>query len=253
MTPGFQQGSAGHVLGIIGGIGPESTIDYYRMLISTWKRATGVNAGLPILINSIDLDRLLSLVESGRLEELTGYLLEELERLADAGAAIALVAANTPHIVFDELRKRSRIPLLSIVEATCEEARGMGLRCLGLIGTRSTMQGDFYPSVFRRAGLQIARPELEEMVLIHEIYVGQLTRGEIRPASRRQILEIIQAMIQRSGIDGVILAGTELPLLFPESRRRSVPFLNTTRIHVQAAIRALQAVSPGMKGEMPRV
>jgi aspartate racemase len=252
MISGLRPGS-GQVLGIIGGIGPESTIDYYRLLVSTWKQTTGAQGAPRVLINSIDLGRLLALVESSRLEELTGYLLDELGRLSDAGADIALMAANTPHIVFDELRKKSPVPLLSIVEATCEEARRLDLRCLGLIGTRFTMQGDFYPSVFRRAGLQVARPEGHEMAVIHKIYVGQLLRGEIRLTSRRQILRIIRAMIQRSGIDGVILAGTELSLLFPDRRRRSVPFLSTTRIHVRAAIQALQTAPPGMKGEMRRV
>jgi len=127
--------------GIVGGIGPESTIDYYRLIIASY-RGRATHGGYPsIVINSIDLKRLVDLIAAGELAAVTDLLLGELGRLARAGADFGLLAANTPHVVFDDLRRRSSLPLLSIVEATCDGARSLGLKTVGLLGTRFTMQG----------------------------------------------------------------------------------------------------------------
>lgn len=147
-----------------------------------------------------------------------------------AHAEVALVAANTPHMVFDELQRRSPIPLVSIVEATCAEVAARGLRKPALFGTRFTMQSHFYPDDF-------VRPSAEEQDVIHGIYFGELVKGIFRDESRARLLAIIDAMLARHGIDGVILGGTELPLILHEA---PVPLLDTTRIHVAAALRFIR-------------
>jgi len=140
-------------VGVIGGIGPESTIEYYRLLIKEY-RARVPDAGYPpVIINSIDLTKVLRLVGAGELEALTHYLAIEVARLARAGADFAVLSSNTPHIVFEPLRRRSPIPLISIVEATREVAYALGLRRVGLFGTRFTMQEPFYPSAFAERGI----------------------------------------------------------------------------------------------------
>ena len=131
-------------LGIVGGIGPESTIEYYRAILAAYRERHGDVSAPSVFINSIDLHKLLELVAAGQLEALTGYLVEELERLRNAGATLGILAANTPHVVFDDVVRRSAIPLVSIVEATCAEAKARALTRLGLFGTRFTMQGHFY-------------------------------------------------------------------------------------------------------------
>jgi hypothetical protein len=142
-------------LGIIGGIAPESTVEYYRGLVAAYRERVRDGSYPSIVIDSIDLKKMLDLIGAGALEEVTDYLAAELGRLARAGASLALLASNTPHVVFDELRRRSAVPLVSIVEAACGEAKALGLRRVGLFGTRFTMQGRFYPDVFSREGIEL--------------------------------------------------------------------------------------------------
>jgi aspartate racemase len=127
-----------NTLGIMGGIGRESTIEYYRTILAEYRERHGDANSPSIVINSIDVRKLLSLVATNKLEMLRAYLVEELQRLATAGASLGILAANTPHIVFDEVQNRSPIPLVSIVDATCAEARARDLRRLGLMGRGST-------------------------------------------------------------------------------------------------------------------
>ena len=211
---------------MVGGIGPESTIEYYRLLVD--KCPT-------MVIASIDLNRLLAFMNADDLPSVADYVGEAVQRLARAGAEVGLIAANTPHIVFDELQRRSPIPLVSIVEATCAEAAARGLRRVAIFGARFTMQARFFPDVFARAGIGIVQPNAEEQAFLHEIYFGELVKGVIRAETRARLLAIVDAMQQRDGIDGVILGGTELPLILHDGDR-AVPFLDTTRIHVRAAL-----------------
>lgn len=149
-------------IGIIGGIGPEATVEYYRQIVSAYQKETRDGSYPPVLINSIDMKRMLDLIGSGRLEEVTEYLACEVRRLALAGADFGLLAAGTPHVVFDEVSERSPIPLISIVEAACAEAHALGLKRLGLFGTRFTMEGRFYPEVCRRHGVELVAPSEDE-------------------------------------------------------------------------------------------
>ena len=155
---------------------PESTIAYYRAIIAAG-RAIAPASQPPILINSIDVQRVLRLVGANQLTELTDYLVEEVERLAKAMADLVLIAANTPHIVFDDVRSRSPVPLVSIVEATRDVVRSMGLQRVGLFGTRFTMQGRFYPNIFSTAGIDVVPPRDDEQAYIHDKYVNELLHG----------------------------------------------------------------------------
>jgi aspartate racemase len=237
-------------VGIIGGVGPESTIEYYRLIIAAYReRQSG--PGVPpddhaqdaratsypsIIINSVDLDRLLAWMKTNNLTAVTDYLVGELERLARAGVDFGVLASNTPHIVFDELQKRSPIPLLSIVEATCDEARARGLTKVGLFGTRFTMQGQFYTDVFLRAGIQIIVPNEEEQAYIHEKYLGELLHDIFSSETREGLLAIVDRLRERDDIEGLILGGTELPLILGDASHNGVPFLDTTRIHVDRIV-----------------
>lgn len=212
------------ILGIVGGISPESTIEYYRLLGSA-----------PVIINSIDLQRLLDLMAASDADAVTDYLAEAVQRLAAAGAEIGLIAANTPHVVFDEVQRRAAIPLISIVEATCAEAKSRGLQRLSLFGTRYTMAGRFYPDVFTREGMAIVPPSAEEQAFIHDAYLGELVKGIVLPETRARLLAIVDAMQARESIDGVILGGTDLSLILHDGDH-ALPLLDTTRIHVRAAV-----------------
>jgi aspartate racemase len=164
------------------------------------------------------------------------YLLEEIGKLARAGANFGLISANTPHIVFDEIAPKSPIPLISIVEATCAAAKAHGLKKLALFGTRFTMQGTFYPKVFSHEGIELVMPDAKEQDYLHDKYLNELVPGKFLPETRAGLLAIVDRMKAKIDIDGVILAGTELPLILRDAGHNGIPFLNTTKIHVEAAV-----------------
>jgi aspartate racemase len=223
-------------IGMIGGIGPESTIDYYkRLLDGTRKRYPGGRSP-SIIINSIDLQKGLDLLGANRLSELTEYIVPEVIRLKGAGADFGFLAANSPHIVFDDIARRSPIPLISIVEATCAEAKARGFKKLGLLGTRFTMEGQFYPEVFAREGIALAVPRAEERDYVHDKYLNELIPGKFLPQTRDGLLAIARRLRDEEGIEALILGGTELPLILTDSSVLGIPYLDTTQIHVEAIL-----------------
>lgn len=227
------------MLGLVGGIGPESTIDYYRGILAGAKvRAPEANAPA-MLITSLDPFPLLALLGDSKYDALTDILVREVERLARGGAEFAAICANTPHIVFDAVAGRVPIPMVSIVEAASAEAERHGWRKIGLLGTKFTMQGRFYPEVFALAGHTIVVPAHDEIEALHRIYVGELLKNEFAPESRRFLVDLIERMRARDGVDAVALAGTELPLLLRGGPLPAVPLLDTTPVHVQAIVDAL--------------
>jgi aspartate racemase len=222
-------------LGIVGGIGPESTIEYYRQLIAGFRERNSSDCYPPLLIDSLDVNRLLFFAAKPDRQDLVKYLLDSVSRLARAGADFALLAANTPHLVFPELSAVSPIPLLSIVQATCLTAKHLRLKRVGLFGTRFTMQAGFYQETFSKAEMTVILPNLQEQNYIHERYVQELVSGIILPETRASLLDIVRAMKGRDQIEGLILGGTELPLILRDGAH-GVVFLDTTRIHVNFAL-----------------
>ena len=226
-------------LGIIGGIGPESTIEYYRRIHALYRQLIADGSAPSIIINSINNKKVLDLVGANKLDDLIGYLTAEVEKLARGGATFALLAANTPHLVFDSVVQRSRIPLLSIVAATCAAAKIRGLTRLGLLGTRFTMQSSFYRDALSDKEIQLVVPGEEEQAWIHEKYMGELLKGIVLPETRDRLLTIIKTLKERFQIDGVILGGTELSLILRDESLFGIPVLDTTQIHVEAAVAQL--------------
>jgi aspartate racemase len=223
-------------LGIIGGLGPESTIDYYGRIIALYRQRTGDGSYPQFMINSINLKKGLDFMEANNLAGMTDYLVEEIGKLILAGATFGLISANTPHIVFDQVASRSSIPLVSIVEATCAAAKAKKLKRLALFGTRYTMQATFYPKVFSREGIELLLPGPEDQTYIHDKYLNELVSGKFLPATRAGLLAIVDGLKTGSDIDGVILAGTELPLILRDSEHNGIPLLDTTEIHCEAAV-----------------
>jgi aspartate racemase len=223
-------------IGIIGGLGPESTIEYYRLIIAAYAELRPDGSSPSIIINSIDVKKVLDLVAANELAKLTEYLVSEIKRLTRAGAHCGLVAANTPHIVFDEVRTLSPIPLISIIEATCAAAKSLGLRRLGLFGVRFTMQGRFYPDVFSKEGIALAVPDEHDQAYIHHIYLNELVKGIVRPETRERLFSIVDRLKTREDIQGLILGGTELSLILRDATIHGIPVLDTTKIHAKAIV-----------------
>jgi aspartate racemase len=223
-------------IGIIGGIAPESTVEYYRLIIASYRKQKRDGSYPPIIINSIDMKKMLDLIAAKELAGVTEYLLSEVKKLAQAGADLGLLASNTPHIVFEDIQRQSPLPLISIVEAACEATKALGIKKVGLFGTRFTMQGRFYPEVFSRQGITLIVPDLDDQDYIHEKYMSELVNGIFLAETRERLLSIVDRLKEKHGIEGLILGGTELPLILRDAAGRGIPFLNTTKIHVESAV-----------------
>jgi len=227
-------------LGMIGGLGPESSIDYYRSILAGYRSRTN-NRGYPqIRINSLEVDKGIAMLDANRLDELADYLATGVEALVRAGADLGFIAANTPHLVFDEVQRRSAIPLLSIVRATADRAKALGLRKVGLFGTGFTMRAAFYPIEFERAGISVVTPREPERDYIHGKYIGELLKNQFLRETSGEIVRIARRMKAEEGVEAIVLAGTELPLLL-RGAEAEVAFLDTTVIHVDAIVDELLA------------
>jgi aspartate racemase len=225
------------IIGLVGGLGPESTIDYYRRILDAWSKHRPTSSP-SIVIDSLDSNLALRLAAQDRAA-LTDYLLGSIRRLTGAGVDFVAMTANTPHMVFDELAAASSVPLLSIVEVCADEARRRGLKRLLLLGTRFTMQANFYPVVFARHGIEVVAPDEADRTWIHARYVEELLEGDFRDSTREEFVALITRLRDRVRIDGIILGGTELPLLLRAPAIADLPVLDTTELHVAAIVNRL--------------
>jgi aspartate racemase len=224
------------VLGIVGGTGPESTIDYYRSIVATWRRRRPDGSYPRVIINSIEAGRVFATLAASDFDAVGRDLGPAIVALAAAGCRRAQIASNAGHLAFNRIEPPPEIQLIHIVEAARHGATAAGHRRLGLIGTRFVMESDLYPALFDPAGLTIVTPTPAERELVHRIYFGELVAGVVRDESRADLASVVAAMGERDGIDAVILGGTELALILTEPTCAGVPVLNTAQIHVDAAV-----------------
>ena len=227
-------------IGIVGGLGPESTIDYYRRILQVWQE-TKAGSSPSIMIDSLDVDLGIRLVTNDH-PGLARYLLQSLHRLDRAGCSFAAMAANTPHIVFDVVAAESPLPLLSIVEVCADEADKRGYKRVGLLGTGFTMAATFYPEVFSRRNIAVFVPMENDRAWLHERYIGQLLKGDFQEDTRAGVMSIILRLRAEHEIDAIVLAGTELPLLLKDDVIHGLPVLDTTELHVRSIVHRLKLV-----------
>ncbi len=224
-------------IGILGGLGPEATLYYYRVLIDLCHERPEANENYPeIIIYSLNLDECRGLMELGDWAGLAAKLVSGLQSLGRAGVHFGLIEANTPHIVFDDVKSRSPVPLLNIVEETCTVISGLGLTRVGLVGTKITMEAHFYQDVFDRKNISIVTPGLQDQAYIYKKIVTELGLGIILEDTRKDFLSIIQRMIDEESIEGLVLGCTEIPLLLTNDAL-GISFFDTSRIHAEAAFR----------------
>ncbi len=222
-------------LGLIGGIGPESTIPYYHDIVFGVQARVRKPYFPNLCIESLSVFEVLQFCKEKDYVGLTSYLAKGIENLARAGADFAAMTGNTPHIVFDELEKRTSIPIVSSVETTCDEARRQGVSKIGLLGTIPTMQADFFKRPFFQSGISVAVPTEPEMKYIGQKIETELELGIVQEETRSAFFEIVQRMVDEAGIQAVVLGCTEIPLLF---KNKTVPIkcLDTMQIHIKALI-----------------
>jgi len=224
--------------GIVGGIGPASTVDYYNGIIRG-VRARSNDGNYPeIVIDSINMAEMLSLVQNKNWDALSNMLLRAIKNLADAGAGFAAIASNTPHIVFDRVQKQAALPLVSIVESTCQYAALKGCKKPMIIGTRFTMSSGLYSEAFKEYNISAAVPPEDEQELIHNIIFPKLEDGIVVPEDKAKMLEIVKRLIGEYRADALVLGCTELPLMIKDGEL-DVLILNTTEIHIDAIVRKM--------------
>jgi aspartate racemase len=223
-------------LGIIGGLGPESTVEYYREVIRAYRERVTNGSAPAFIVNSVDMKQVVDRVTANDLASLADFLLAEIKRLANAGATFGIISANTPHLAFEEIQRRSPIPLISIVEAAALATKAKGLQRVGLMGTRFTMKAQLFPDVFVRHGIQIVTPNEEEQSFVHDIYMNELVKGLVHEETRLRLLEIARRMKHDDKIEALLLGGTELSLILKSLDGTGLELLDTMKIQVQAAV-----------------
>jgi aspartate racemase len=225
-------------IGIIGGLGPEATIDYYREIIGFFNNnpSNGKIIYPEIIIYSVNMWEFLQLLTEKKFEQATDFIVNYLNKLKDAGADFAIISANTPHLLFNQYKAKTDIPLISIVECCRKRAVDNGLKRCGLLGTKFTMKADFYKNSYHKNGIEVFSPDEKEIELINEKLFTEIELGIFKDETKKMILDIVQRMKDRHHIDSVILGCTEFPLIFKEEKYLEIPFLNTTRIHVEKII-----------------
>lgn len=221
-------------IGIIGGLSPESTIEYYRIICREFNKKAGKLNFPPITIRSLNLQELVGLFEKDRWDDVAGKIVSAIGDLEKAGAEFAAIAANTPHNAYDIIQQRSPLKVLGIMEATADAVRHAGLKRVGLLGTRPTMEYGFFQKVFQTCGIDTVVPDTAHRDYVDRTIWEKLSHGQISKDDREKHKTIIKQLVSR-GAEGVILGCTELPsLIKPEDS--DVPLFDTTHIHALAIL-----------------
>jgi len=229
-------------IGLIGGMGPESTVEYYSAIISAFKNEQRILNYPEMVIYSVNLSEFLDLMKAKAYDEIVAMLGTKLESLKLAGAEFAAITANTPHLLFDRIKEKSPLPLISIVEATCAEAHRKGMKKPGLFGTGFTMASTFYQEVFAVKGMTVIVPEADDQRVINEKLFSEIELGIFTDATRNLLTGLIGKMVKQYSIDSLILGCTEFPLILTQPEYAGIPMLNTTQIHVDAIVKECRSV-----------
>ena len=225
-------------LGLIGGTGPESTIEYYKGIEYGVQRRSGRSFFPHLTIESLSVFDVLGFCERRDYAGLTEYLLNGIKNLAAAGAECAALTGITPHIVFDELAAVAPIPLISMVDTARDHAAERGYKKICLLGTLPTMDGTFFQSSFAKRGIEVVTPNAEEKRCIETKIETELEFGKVLPETQRSFREIVERIIQEEKVQAVVLGCTELPLVFRDMEL-SVPYIDVMQIHIGALIQTI--------------
>jgi aspartate racemase len=227
-------------IGMIGGMSWESSVEYYRIVNEAIKERLGDLHSAKCLMYSVDFAEIELLQREDRWEEATRAMIEAARRVEAGGADFLIICTNTMHKMADQVQASLGIPLLHIADATAEAVKSRGLKRVGLLGTRFTMEGDFYRRrLVEKHGLEVLIPGPADRAIVHRVIYEELVLGRIEPASKKEYLRII-ASLADAGAEGIILGCTEIGLLVSQADSR-LPLFDTTRIHALAAVQfALQ-------------
>ena len=223
-------------IGLIGGMSWESSAEYYRIINQVTKEQLGGLYSAPIVMYSVEFNEIVQLQHEGKWDKLTAIMVDAARRLERAGADLVLICTNTMHKMASEVEQATSLPLLHIADATATRIKEKRLKRVALLGTRFTMEQDFYKGrLAEKHGLEVIVPSAEEMEIVHRIIYNELCLGTILDSSKKEYLRIINNLVNQ-GAEGVILGCTEIPLLVKQADV-AVPIFDTTTIHAQEAVR----------------
>jgi aspartate racemase len=222
-------------IGLLGGMSWESSLEYYRIINETVKARLGGLHSAKCVMVSVDFAEIEALQHAGDWDALTQQMIASVQQLVSAGADFTVICTNTMHKMADEIEAATPIPLLHIADVAGEAIQAQGIHTVGLLGTRFTMEGDFYRQRLQeKHGVEVIIPDEAERVTVHRVIYEELVQGIIRDDSRQAYVDII-ASLQAQGAQGVILGCTEIPLLVKQSNV-AIPIFDTTTLHAQAAV-----------------
>jgi aspartate racemase len=222
-------------IGLIGGMSWESSIEYYRIINETAQAKLGGLHSAKSIMYSVDFAEIEILQHQGKWGEAAQMLIDAAKNLENSGADFIVLCTNTMHKVADDIQANVQIPLLHIADATAQLVKDSGIKKIGLLGTRFTMEEEFYKGkLSHKYGLTVNVPNAQDREIVHRVIYDELVIGDIRPHSKEQYIRIIERMVNQ-GAEGVILGCTEIGLLI-HKQDSQVPLFDTTRIHAEAAV-----------------
>jgi len=226
-------------IGLLGGMSWESSIEYERIINTEVRRRLGGVHSADLIIRSYDFDTIERLQAAGRWEEAGALLTGDARRLQDAGADLIVLCTNTMHLLAAEIEGAVDIPFIHLADTTAAAIKGASLHTVALLGTRFTMEKDFYRGRLERHGLTVIVPEEPDLTTVHDVIYDEMVRGQIVDGSRYRYLQIIDNLVER-GAQGVIAGCTEIELLVTPDDV-SIPYFPTTLLHALAAVDAALA------------
>jgi aspartate racemase len=222
-------------IGLIGGMSWESSIEYYRITNETVRAKLGGLHSARSIMYSVDFAEIEALQHQARWEEATELMITAAQSVEKGGADFVVICTNTMHKLADEVQRHIQIPILHIADATAEKIQGQGLKTVGLLGTKFTMEEDFYKGrLTQEYGLEVMIPTAEERKLVHRVIFDELCLGTVKESSKAQYVSIMERLAN-DGAEGIILGCTEIGLLV-QQEDSPVPLFDTTTIHAVAAV-----------------
>ncbi|NIQ07865.1 MAG: aspartate/glutamate racemase family protein [Candidatus Korarchaeota archaeon] len=221
-------------IGLVGGMSPESTIEYYKILVREYNKRKGGVSSPEVALESVNLQQISEWMECGAWDKIYKRILRSIENLSKIGAEVIIIASNTPHKIFNRLSHSVDVPMISIMDATAEAVTSAGLHKVALLGTKFTMQSDFYPKTFARYDLTLITPSQADQIYINQVIWEELVHHILRQESREGYLNVIERL-RKKGAEGVVLGCTEISLLITQEDC-PIPVFDTTKLHAMATL-----------------